>query len=80
MWENDLPARWIPQKYTKCETSDGLSMFSWSVHDEVISQVHIYLESLKHSQGKFTSKPSIDTSETITNHKTNTMKSQVHSC
>ena len=34
-------ARRIPQKY---------SMFSWSIHDEVISQVHICLESKKHFQ------------------------------
>ena len=67
------------KKYSKCETY-GLFMISWSVHDEVISQVHICLESKKHSQSNFTSRPSIHTSETITNHKTNTMISQVHSC
>ena len=64
-------AQRIPQKY---------SMFSWSIHDEVISQVHICLESIKHSQSNLTSRPSMHTSETITIYKINTLKSQIHSC
>ena len=69
-----------PANTSKKFETYGLFMFSWSAHDEVISQVRICLESIKHSQSNLTSRPSIHTSETITNHKINTMISQVHSC